>query len=252
MSNGFELDDFDSVDIPEHDRGIPKNDPGPTSAELELVARRELALEAKDAVADVLGKNVTITSLQLLTKSETPAVRLGAVRALRAVAAVAREGSAVVAAVGTKGIYHYVEGVVTYGASENCYLSLVSAYGMDAEGVTALYEIREQVAGYCNGRKPGFRTLHNALTRLGINPHEAAADPDGAVAAMEAAGYFIDHIGNSERSRIFDHPVFAPGLSENQSRVVDDDIDGSVTRGILEGFRDYFNRLHDMPEELED
>jgi len=246
-----EFDTFtDDVEIPEHDRGIARNDPGPSTTEIERLQRRELALRATDAISEVLEVDVTMRALgRLADTSEAPDVRLAAVRALRCVESIGREDSAVIALFGEKGIYHYVEGVIQYGASEKYFLALAEAHELDAEAVTSLYELREQVAQYTNGRKPGFKTMHTALQRLGITPRAAAADPDAAVTAMYEAGYFIDHVGNSEYSRIFDQPIFAPHLGEDAGRLVEDDADGTFTRGIIEGFRAYFDR---HPEEVED
>lgn len=235
----------EQVEIPLQDRGIPASDPGPTAAQLALLQRRELAITATDAVSEVFEVDVTIPVLQLAArKEEKTQVRLAAVRALRCIEAIAREDSAVMLTIGEGGIYDYVEGVIQYGASEKCYLDLVRAHQLDAAGVTALYEIREQIAAYCDGRKPGFRVMHEALLSVGYTAAQAAQNPEGAVQALDEAGYFIDHVGNSRYSRIFPYPIFSPDLAASSARVVeaDEDIDGSLTKGILEGFRNYFNR----------
>ena len=250
MAQDFEHTTAFEVEIPVEDRGIPASDKGPTSAEIALIERRELAVRATDAISEVLEVDVTIPALIMLAdQSETQPVRLAAVRALRCVEAIARDDSAVVAAVGEHGIYHYVEGVIQYGASEKNYLALMEAHQLDAVGVTALYDLREQVATYTNGRKPGFRAMHEALLSIGISSVDAANDPETAVRALDEAGYFIDHVGTTQWSRIFDQPIFAPNLTAESARIVEDDIDGTMTRGILEGIKSHFSR---HPEEIED
>ncbi len=231
--------------IPNNDPGIRRNDPGPTSKEIELLQRRELAIVATDAVAEVLEVDVTPSMLLVLASAtEKSDVRLAAVRALRCIESIAKEDSAVIAAIGEKGIYHYVEGVIEYGASEPYWLALLDTYQVDAEGATALYDLREQISLYTNGRKPGFRAIHDALATIGQTVGDAVRDPEGAVLAMYEAGLFVQYAGK----RTFDQPIFSPKIAGAEDTIVDDDPDGSVTRGIVERIKSF----HDETDESRD
>lgn len=243
----FDEDNLASA-IPERDPGISVRDQGPTSAEIEKFRRKELALTAVDAVSEVLEADITVRTLERLKDiTDAPAIRLTAVRALRCIEAIAKDGSEVVKKVGELNLYHYVEGVVQYGASEKCYLGLMDSLGVSAEGATALYAIRELIAEYTDGTKPGFRTTVDVLRTAGITIYEAVHDPESAVAALYEAGYFVNYSGG----RTFDQPIFWHKKVLEESRIVelDDDVDGTMTRGMLEGFRAYFSR---HPEEIED
>ncbi len=236
MTYGHELTSATEIDIevlPNNDPGIGRNDSGPTAKELELLERRELALMANDAISEVF--NIEVTPGMLLTLAdaqEKTDVRLAAVRALRCIEAIGRRDSDVVAAVGEKGIYHYVEGVIQYGASEKYYLALSESYSFDAEQVTSLYDLREQIAIYTNGQKPGFRTIHAALESIGMTVRNAVRDTEAAVAALDEAGCFVAWKG----SRTFDQPILSVKLGATET-IVDEDPDRTVTKGILEAIR---------------
>lgn len=247
-SERFE-EEFASAGVPNSDRGISSRDKGPSSAELAILQRRELALTATDSVAEVLGVDVTIPMLQVLAdeKEKTP-TRLAAVRALRCIESIAREDSKVMAQIPEKDIYHFVEGAITYGASESCFLGLVTSLAIPAEKTTGLYAVREMVSEYADG-KPGFRTMLAALQTIGISPSDAANDPEGAVRALEEAEYFVGYVGLSERGgRIFNHPIFAPHLKGADVRIIEDDPDGSISKGSLEAQKAFFSQT---PEEDE-
>lgn len=178
-------------------------------SDIELVARRELAVRAVGTIAEVLGVDVSVPNLLVLADDENPTVRLAAKRALRCVEAFGRPDSEVVRKIGEAGMYDYVEGVMTYGASERRFLSLMGDHNLLPEEVTGLYAVRERVAEEINGDRPGFPTLLEALASIGIGPRQAASDPEEAVAALEVAGFFVDHLGR----RSFDRPIFAPELA---------------------------------------
>jgi|GEM_PF-2944048 len=196
----------------------PENDPsvlivpGLPNDELAVIARRELAIEATGLIADVLDVEVTVDALLRLSQDEEPSeVRLGAKRALRCIESIGRVDSPVVQAVGRVGLYHYVEGVMTYGASENTFLTLMSERGLSAEETTGVYALRQLIAEETNGESQGFPTINAALESLGISLQEAGQDPDFALSRLYEAGFFPDHAG----SVIFDRPVFAPRLAKN-------------------------------------
>ncbi len=224
---------------------VPADEPG---TELDIIVRRDLALRATDVIADVLEVDVSVDMLLALAEDDEPSqVRLAAKRALRCVAAIACADSAVITAVGEVDLYHYVEGVIEYGADDRRYLSLMENYDLTAEEATGLYALREQIAEESNGGKPGFDTLKDILVSVGFSMHEAAADTDAALAALHDAGYFR----NTKSGYIYDRPIFAPGQSEEAYRLIEDDDDGAMTRGILAAIRTSLNRASLFPEETE-
>jgi hypothetical protein len=185
--------------------------PTPTAAELELVRRRELAVQATDAIAEVLDEQITVPELmrQADALEATPG-RLRARRALRCVYDIGVEDSPVVAAVGEVNLYHYVEGVLQYGSNRNTYLSLMDTFSLTAEQATGLYALRELIADETDGNRIGFPALQRALKEVGLSMQRAADDPDGTIAAFTDAGFFVNYNG----ARIYDHPVFSVELSE--------------------------------------
>lgn len=215
----------------------------PVSAELELATRRELAIQTTDAISEVLEVDVTLRSLENLatTTQVGDPNRLVAVRALRCVEAIARPNSVVVREIGQTSIYHYVEGVIQYGASERNFLFLMNKYGLSAEQVTCLYELREEIAEFSDGSRPGFPTMERAFASLGMSMQQAALDIESAVTTLDNAGYFI----NNKGKRTFDETIFAPKLAEGTGRLLPDDPDGSLTAGILDAQRTYLNRTAD-------
>jgi hypothetical protein len=181
---------------------------GPVGTDLDVVARRELALHALDTIGEVLEVDVSVAALMHLAKDKDKTVRVNAKRALRTIEAIGREDSEVVRRVGQTSLYHYVEGVMLYGASQRTYLGLMELFHMTAEEATALYALREQIADACHtsDEKPGFPTLVKALAKVGMSPAEAAMDTDAALHAMDAAGFFV---GYGPKTTL-DHPVFRP------------------------------------------
>lgn len=236
--------EIDVEALPNSDPGTSRNDSGPTAKELELLERRELALMATDSIAEVFGVDVTPAMLLTLASSdEKTDTRLAAVRALRCIEAIGRKDSDVVATFGEKGIYHYVEGVIQYGASEKYFLALSDTYAFDAEQVTGLYDLREQIATYTDGSRPGFRTIHLALESIGMTVRNAVRDTEAAVAALDEAGCFVAWKGR----RTFDQPILSVKLGATEA-VVDDDPDRTVSKGILEAIR---GAAYDPDEEIE-
>ena len=238
----------------ESDLSMPMETPKDIGRELDVARRREVALRTADIVAEVLEADVTIPQLQALSEQtlpvrrghkpeKTPVARL-ATRALRAIQSISKEDSTMLQVVGENGIYHYAEGVIEYGASDSMYLTLIGEHGMDPEEVTALYSLREMIAEHTNGRKPGFATLEAAMRRLNMTMKQAAGDPEAAVTMMSDAGFFLDH----KYAKVFNQPIFSPKLAELQP-MVEDDTDGTITIGILEGFRAHFSR---DPDEIDD
>jgi hypothetical protein len=183
---------------------------GPLSQDLDVVAQRELAVRTVEMIRDVLEVDVSVDALKQLAADEEPGVvRLAAKRALRAVVEIGRDESEVVRRVGEASLYHYVEGVIDFGASERTYLGLMELYALTAEEATALYALRTGVAEQCydeENRKPGFPALIKALETVGMSPAEAAADTDAALAAMQEAGFFVDHGPRTT----YDRPKFWP------------------------------------------
>lgn len=221
----------------------------PISNELELVARRELAIRTTDAISEVLDRDITVRGLErMATNRLNRRERLTGVRALRCLEAIARHDSEVVKAVGETGIYHFVEGVIQYGADEKKYLSLVDKEGLSAEQVTGLYAVRELIAGYTEGR-PTFPAIEKALATLGMSLADAADDPEHTVERLDEAGYFIDNKGK----RIFDRPIMAPNLADRSARVLEDDPDGTLSQAILDAQRADISRpLDEIEDEGED
>lgn len=213
--------------------------PGIADAELELLARREAAMQVVGYMEDILEAPVSVNALVLLAgEGEASEVRLRAKRALRCIASVAMPNSVVIETIGGEpdGLYHYTEGVMVYGASEDRYMRLVKEFGLNAEEATGLYELRNLVAKETDGQATGFPYICSALERLGISPKEAGQDPEGALSAMYEAGFIIDHAGR----RIFDRPILAPELAEidvplgrNMDSTPDDNADW--VRGQVEG-----------------
>lgn len=189
------------------DRVGPDVDEQPVGTDIEIIARRELAIRAVDAIAEVLEVDVSVHNLLILAANDQPTpVRLAAKRALRCVEAIGRQGSPLIKAIGEVGIYDYVEGVVEFGASETTYLDLVSAFRLTAAEATGLYALRRLVAEHSDGHEEGFPTLIRALASVGISPSQAGRDPEEAVAVLDEAGFFIDHAGGVT----FDRPIFWP------------------------------------------
>jgi hypothetical protein len=181
----------------------------PISTDIELVARRELAQQALGAIVEVFDMPVTVDQLLVIAQEPDPSdARLGAKRALRAIEAIGREDTPVIRKIGETGIYHYIEGVVMYGAAEDRYLSLMENHGLTAQETTALYEIRRQVREQTYDKHLGFGQLIAALESIGIDPQQAATDTDAAVASMEQAGFFVGY----RRGRVFDGPAFIPEM----------------------------------------
>lgn len=188
----------------EHDPIMEEPVPG---TDVELLARRDLAIRATEAIAEVLEVDVTVGALVRLSRApEATEVRLAAKRALRCIESVAREDSAVVRAVGEKHIYHYVEGVIRYGASEPTYLGLMRIDRLSAAETTGLYALRQVIADEADGRLPGFPAIHRALQVIGMSPRAAVVDTDETVAALSEAGCFVDHVGGTT----FNRPIFFP------------------------------------------
>lgn len=199
-----------------HDPAMQLPEPEINPAAIALVARRELALQATGFISEVLEVDVTVPMLlTLATGAEEPSVHLAAVRALRCVESIAREDSAVVQAVGEQSLYHYVEGVIQYGAREDRYLQLMDELGLSAEGVTGLYALREAIAEETNGQKIGFPTLLHALKEAGISIEEAALDYEEALARLDEAGFIVGYAG----SRIFDRPIFSVDIARSVGRL---------------------------------
>ena len=189
--------------------------PTPTSAELELIRRRELAIQATDAIAEVLDEEVTVPELmRRADAAEATPGRLRARRALRCVYDIGVEDSPVVAAVGEVNLYHYVEGVLQYGSNRDTYLGLMDAFNLTAEQATGLYALRELIADETDGNRIGFPTLQRALKEVGLSMQQAADDPDGTLTAFMDAGLFVNYNG----SRIYDHPVFSTELASRDKK----------------------------------
>lgn len=218
----------------------------PPINEIELAARRDLAIKATYAISEVVGFDVTIPTLAEAAESPDPSMaRVIARRALRCITEIASDDSRVLKAVGEDGIYHYAECVIDFGADTSKYLQLHDEEHLTASEVTGLYALREMVADNTNGDRPSFANIKEALSRVGMTVQLGAADPDEAASAFDAAGFFTDH---SDR-RQFARTIFFPPLGETPQRLVIDDPDGSITRGIIDGFSAEDRRF---PEETED
>lgn len=203
----------------------------PVSNELELLARRELALRATDAIAEVLERDVTVRGLERMVMSPTSeAERITGVRALRCVETIARSNSPIARAVGEAGIYNYVEGVIQYGADEKKFLELMNVKGLSAEQATGLYALRSLLAEYTNGQRQGFPFIEACLHQVGVSLAEAADDPDGTIDLLDKAGLLVSYKGG----RTFNSPILAPNLADRSTRLVEDDPDGTLSASILE------------------
>jgi hypothetical protein len=179
--------------------------------DLELVARQELARHTVGLIADILEIDANVAQLLSVAHVETltqdpdsEIVRIKAERALRCITSVAKEDSVVLREVGEQGLYSYVEAVIQYGAADRTYLALIRADDLTPDEATSFYALRELIADETDGTLPGFPTLHKALKALGISPRQAIYDPDGTVAAMHDAGFFVDHLGGVT----YDRPIF--------------------------------------------
>jgi hypothetical protein len=220
----------------------------PISAELErLTHRRELAIRAIGAVAEVLEVDVTVPMLQRIAEAEDedPTVHITAVRALRCIEGISKEDSVVIKTIGEVGIYDYVEGVIEYGADQNLYLKLMDTHGLSAREVTGLYSLRELIAEHSAGAKHGFDYLFTVLETAGISIPEAANDPYDALAQLDERGFFVDHIGGLS----FDTPRLMPSQADGSPRLLPDDYDGTVSAAILEHQRDVFGRPKEEQED---
>lgn len=185
----------------------------PVSTDIELIARRELAVRATDAIAEVLEVDVSVNALLRLAGADEPTpVRLAAKRALRCIEAIGRDDSLVVRKIGEAGIYHYVEGVIEFGADEAKFLELMDQDDLSAEETTGMYALREAIQDVVHGEDVTFPAIHAALRRIGMTPGQAVVDSDATVAALHEAGCFVDHAG----WRTFDHPIFDPNANLQQ------------------------------------
>lgn len=211
---------------------------------LEQKKRQDLAVRATGALSALFEADVSLSQiLDIADSEEDTAARLTARRALRAVTSIAKEDSEVARRLGKGDMYHYIEGVVTYGADTQRYLALMDSCGLSAEEATGIYALRELIAEHTNGAKPGLQQIIDALGAVGISIQHAAADPEHAAIAFDEAGFISDHAfyrrGESYIvTRQFNQPVFSPARGHSARRLVEGDGDGTVTEGIKEGLRE--------------
>jgi hypothetical protein len=93
---------------------------------LDRKVRHELAVRATDALSEIFEVDVSLAALLEIAESDEPsAARLTAKRAVRAVAAISKEDSKVIEQIGQNNVYHYMEAVVVYGASDKRYFDLM-------------------------------------------------------------------------------------------------------------------------------
>lgn len=178
-----------------------------TAAELDILRRRELAMQAVEAIEDVLEARVSIPNLLAVAEADSPSpARLQARRALRCIKDIGEENSVVVRTIGETNVYHYAEAVLGYGCNRQTYLGLVETFGISAEAATGFYALRELIADETGGKRIGFPTLQNALSKVGMTVQQAAEDPDSALTAFSNAGFFVNYDG----SRTYDSPIFSP------------------------------------------
>lgn len=218
--------------------------PASVGAALEVKKRRELAVSATEALSEIFEARVSIRDLLTIAdvEEDSPA-RLTARRALRAVYSVSREDSEIARRLRRGDVYHYVEGVVEYGASTSRYLELMDACQLNPEETTGLYSLREMIAEYTDGWKPGFQYILEALAQAGVSVQHAALDPEHALAAFDEAGFFVDHESYKVGNQLivagqFDRPKFRPAWGNSAHRIVEDDTDGSITEGINESLKE--------------
>ncbi len=218
---------------------------GENSSELELKVRRTLAVQALDSVSEVLERPVTPKQLLDIIDDKTlsSGVRLIAKRAIRCIVSIS-ENSTLVDTVGTDGVYHYTEAVMLYAASDKNFLELMEKQDLTAEEATGLYALRELIAENANEQRPSFQQIFEALKGISMSVYDAAHDPDSAVEAFDAAGYFTDHFSRKQ----LNGPIFYPPYAESTHHIVEDDTDGSVSKGITDGIRESLQR---PPEEQE-
>ncbi len=195
--------------------------PAVQAAELDVVRRRDLIILATEEMATLLDVEVSIPNLLTIAQEVKPSTaRLNARRALRCLYQIGVDDSIVVRAVGEDKLYHYVEGVMSYGASRATYLGLMGTFGLSAQQTTGLYELRRLVTDHAQGIRVSFPLLHSALEAVGITEQDAAEDTDFAMRAFEWAGFFATHVGN----KYFDHDRFiVPGTAEPASYEDPDD-----------------------------
>lgn len=220
----------------------------PATSDEVVVRRRELAVRAIDAASEVL--EFTIAPSRLIELAEREDIdretRLMAERTLRCIGSIAKDAK-LIEAIGEEGIYPYTEGVIMYGASNYKYLELMDRFKLSPEEVTGMYALRELIKEQVNEvQSPAlsFTNIAAALEYIGWTIEQAANDPDGALEQFDSEGFFRDHT----LSRQHDAPLFKPRLGYAIPRIVDADDDGSVTKGIQEGLKEY---LRQHPEEKE-
>jgi hypothetical protein len=221
----------------------PTPSPYDMKTALDRKVRRELAVRATDTLSEIFEVDVSLAALLDIAESDEPsAARTTAKRAIRAVTSISKEGSDVIERVGQNNVYHYVEAVVVYGASDKRYFELMDTLQLSAEAATGLYALREQIAEHTDGSLPSLPSIINALDSVGISIHQAAYDPDSALAAFEDAGYIFDHViyqgDNGDKNVQYTRTIFFPAKGHTVNRLVDDDVDGSVTQGIREGLQE--------------
>jgi len=205
------------------------------SAELDIAQRRELALVTMTEIGAVLDlPDVTVGALEEMVDSRVYATHIQGERALRCIESLAREDSAVAKVVGENGVYHYAEGVVTFGANENKFLELMERHGLGAEQVTGLYALRELIGENTEGDKIGFASIEEALRNLGISVQDAATNPDNALEALDIAGYFSDTSGRMRfrRPRMLGHLAVA-----RRGGLVEGDPSGEISLAVVEAWR---------------
>lgn len=224
---------------------------------LERKKRQDLAVKATDALSELFETDVSVSEILDAAESEedTPG-RLIARRALRAVTTIAKENSEIAQRLSGGEIYHYVEGVVMYGASTRRYLALMDSCGLNAEEATGIYALRELVAEYTDGSKPGLQQIIDALGAVGISIQHAAADPEHAAAAFDEAGFITDHAtyqkGDATIIKQFDRPLFYPTQGHSINRLVEGDEDGTVTEGIKEGLQETLRHPAEESDVIDD
>jgi hypothetical protein len=212
-----------------------------TGQELELAARRELAISGVGALSEVFGVEVSVS--QLLETSENdhvePDVRLQAKRGLRFVAALGEKNSSLARCLEaddpmtTEGnVYAAAEAFVFFGASERRYPKLVSEVGLRPAEATAVYALRERLLE-AHGSAESLGTILKTLETLGIGSRELVTDPDGVLDTLDASACFkqTSKRGTGGRSYL--------QTTAMEHSVVSGDPDGSISAGITAATRNY-------------
>lgn len=198
--------------------------------DLAIAERRELARAAVDAIADVVGRDISVPELVALAdnKEERHTTRLMARRGLRFVAALGQEGSELARRLdGKDEVYAAAESFITFGASTGRYTAML-CQGLSPQEATGLYALREVMSEHFNNTE-SFSAIIAALAHVGVEPSAVHHDVDTVFTQLYEAGLF-----QSTRGTILTRSYLFVGSSAVRPAVlIEGDQNGAMTADLI-------------------